>query len=81
MLRLVTRRRTASIVYLVALAQGLVGAAFPASAVVLRESGLGDVRYGSLFVPQMALARSARAPPATSSAASGRAARSCWGSC
>lgn len=56
MLRLVTRRRTASIVYLVALAQGLVGAAFPASAVVLRESGLGDVRYGSLFVPQMGLA-------------------------
>jgi FHS family glucose/mannose:H+ symporter-like MFS transporter len=52
----VTRRRAAAAVYSVALAQGLVGAAFPASALVLRESGLGDVRYGSLFVPQMALA-------------------------
>jgi fucose permease len=43
-------------VYLVGLVQGLVGVAFPASAVVLREAGLGDARYGSIFVPQMALA-------------------------
>jgi fucose permease len=54
--RPVTRRSAATLVYLAGLAQGLVGAAFPASAVVLRESGLGDVRYGSIFVPQMALA-------------------------
>lgn len=51
-----TRRHPATIVYLAGLAQGLIGVAFPASAVVLRESGLGDVRYGSIFVPQMALA-------------------------
>lgn len=49
-------RRAASLVYLVGLVQGLVGVAFPASAVVLREAGLGDARYGSIFVPQMALA-------------------------
>jgi len=52
----VSRTRAASIVYGAGLAQGLVGAAFPASAAVLRASGIGDVRYGSLFVPQTALA-------------------------
>jgi fucose permease len=52
----VSRTRAASIVYGAGLAQGLVGAAFPASAAVLRACGLGDVRYGSLFVPQTALA-------------------------
>jgi fucose permease len=52
----VSRRHAASIVYGAGLAQGLVGAAFPASAAVLRASGLGDVSYGSLFVPQTALA-------------------------
>jgi MFS family permease len=51
-----TRRTATALVYLAGLAQGLVGAAFPGSAVVLRGSGLGDVRYGSIFVPQMALA-------------------------
>ena len=50
------RRRAAAVVYGAGLAQGLVGAAFPASAAVLRAAGLGDVRYGSLFVPQTALA-------------------------
>ena len=48
--------RPARTVYLAGLAQGLVGAAFPASAVVLRGQGLSDAQYGSLFVPQMALA-------------------------
>ena len=49
-------RRAASIVYGASFAQGLVGVAFPASAVVLRGCGLGDARYGSIFVPQMTLA-------------------------
>jgi len=52
----VTRRSAATIVYTAGLAQGLVGVAFPASALVLRSAGLGDARYGSIFVPQMALA-------------------------
>jgi len=52
----VNRKRAATIAYTAGLAQGLVGVAFPASALVLRSAGLGDARYGSIFVPQMALA-------------------------
>lgn len=51
-----TRRPAATLVYTAGLVQGLVGVAFPASALVLRGAGLGDARYGSIFVPQMALA-------------------------
>ena len=36
--------------------QGLVSVAFPASAEVLRGEGLTDTQYGSIFLPQMALA-------------------------
>lgn len=36
--------------------QGLVSVAFPASAAVLRGQGLTDAQYGSIFLPQMALA-------------------------
>jgi MFS family permease len=52
----ITLGRPARTIYLTGLAQGLAGAAFPASAVVLRGQGLSDAQYGSLFVPQMALA-------------------------
>jgi fucose permease len=50
--------RTAQIstVLLSSFAQGLVGSAFPASAAVLRGRGLTDPQYGSIFLPQMALA-------------------------
>ena len=53
---MITLGRPARTIYLTGLAQGLAGAAFPASAVVLRGQGLSDAQYGSLFVPQMALA-------------------------
>jgi fucose permease len=53
----VTRRRTqATAIFLSSFAQGLVGSAFAASAAVLRARGLGDAQYGSIFLPQMALA-------------------------
>ena len=42
--------------FLSSFVQGLVGVAFPASAAVLRARGLTDAQYGSLFVPQVALA-------------------------
>jgi fucose permease len=43
-------------VFLSSFVQGLVGSAFPASAVVLRGQGLTDPQYGSIFLPQMTLA-------------------------
>jgi fucose permease len=53
----VTARTTqASTVLLASFVQGLVGSAFPASAVVLRGQGLTDPQYGSIFLPQMTLA-------------------------
>ena len=46
----------AAVVFLSAFVQGLVSVAFPASAEVLRREGLTDAQYGSIFLPQMALA-------------------------
>jgi len=43
-------------VFLASFVQGLVSVAFPASAAVLRGQGLTDAQYGSIFLPQMALA-------------------------
>ena len=52
-----TSRRAGVLTLLVAsFVQGLLSSAFPASAAVLRGRGLGDAAYGSLFVPQVALA-------------------------
>jgi MFS family permease len=51
-----TRRAQATTVFLSSFVQGLVGSAFPASASVLRSRGLTDPQYGSIFLPQMALA-------------------------
>lgn len=51
-----TRRAQATTVFLSSFVQGLVGSAFPASASVLRSRGLTDAEYGSIFLPQMALA-------------------------
>ncbi|HSD65058.1 MAG TPA: MFS transporter, partial [Vicinamibacteria bacterium] len=51
-----SRRGQATSLFLSSLVQGLVSVAFPASAVVLRGHGLTDAQYGSIFVPQMALA-------------------------
>lgn len=51
-----SRRTQATLVFLSSLVQGLVGSAFPASAAVLRARGLTDAQYGSIFLPQMALA-------------------------
>jgi fucose permease len=51
-----SRRAQASTIFLSSFVQGLVGSAFPASAAVLRGRGLTDPEYGSIFVPQMALA-------------------------
>jgi MFS family permease len=50
------RTAQASTVFLASFVQGLVGSAFPASAVVLRGQGLSDLQYGSIFLPQMTLA-------------------------
>ena len=50
------RTAQASTVFLASFVQGLVGSAFPASAVVLRGQGLTDPQYGSIFLPQMTLA-------------------------
>src|SRR5512143_2379232 len=46
----------AALVFVSSLVQGLVSVAFPASAEVLRSQGLTDAQYGSIFLPQMALA-------------------------
>jgi len=43
-------------VFVSSFVQGLVSVAFPASAEVLRGEGLTDTQYGSIFLPQMALA-------------------------
>jgi fucose permease len=51
-----SRAERAGTVYCSAFVQGLSGAAFPASAVVLRARGMGDAAYGSLFLAQMSLA-------------------------
>jgi fucose permease len=46
----------AAVVFLSSFVQGLVSVAFPASAEVLRGEGLTGAQYGSIFLPQMALA-------------------------
>jgi len=43
-------------IFLSSFVQGLVSVAFPASAAVLRSAGLTNAEYGSIFLPQMALA-------------------------
>jgi fucose permease len=50
------RGMQAAAVFLSSFVQGLVSVAFPASAEVLRGEGLTDAQYGSIFLPQMALA-------------------------
>jgi len=53
----VTARGTqATALFLSSFVQGLVSVAFPSSAAVLRGEGLTDAQYGSIFLPQMALA-------------------------
>jgi fucose permease len=53
---LTSRSAQATTVLLASFVQGLVSVAFPASAAVLRGQGLTDAQYGSIFLPQMALA-------------------------
>jgi fucose permease len=50
------RAASVRVLTLAAFVQGLVSVAFPASAEVLRRAGLTDAQYGSIFLPQMALA-------------------------
>jgi fucose permease len=51
-----SRTAQATAVFSSSFVQGLVSVAFPASAAVLRGRGLTDTQYGSIFLPQMALA-------------------------
>lgn len=51
-----SRRAQAGTILAASFVQGLVSSAFPASATVLRARGLSDAEYGSIFLPQMALA-------------------------
>jgi hypothetical protein len=69
---LTSRSAQATTVFSSALVQGLVSVAFPASAAVLRGQGLTDAQYGSIFLPQMALAA---VPPALAALLAVRAAR------
>jgi len=51
-----SRRAAATTVFVVSVVHGLLSVPYPASAAVLLAHGLGNAEYGSLFVPQLALA-------------------------
>lgn len=53
---LTTRSAHAAALFVSSFVQGLVSVAFPSSAAVLRAEGLTNAQYGSIFLPQMALA-------------------------